>query len=155
MKKCDVLQLKPIAIVRNEIAETGLRDSTETISDIIVDQQYIDALDGLEQFSHLIILYWMHRSPAWDTSMTKTHPQRRADLPLVGIFSSRSPVRPNPIGMTVVKLMERKSNILTVKGLDAIDSTPVLDIKPYFPPKHDEEIKVPDWVNRLHRFTNR
>jgi len=147
------IKLNPVAIVRNEIAETGLRDSSETISDIIVNHQFSDALDGLGQFSHMIIIFWMHKSPAWDTSMSKTHPQRRTDLPLVGIFATRSPVRPNPIGVTVVELLGRKDNILTVKGLDTVDNTPVLDIKPYFPPKHDERIKVPDWVNKLNRMT--
>lgn len=154
MKNHSEIKLNAIAIVRNEIFETGFRDYTETISDIILDQHFEHALDGLEQFSHLIILFWMHRSPAWDISMLKTHPQRREDLPLVGIFSTRSPLRPNPIGITVVKLLKQEGNILNVKGLDAIDGTPVLDIKPHFPPRIKGKIRVPDWVYKLNRYNH-
>ncbi len=80
-----------------------------------------------------------------------THrPQGRDDVPVVGIFSCRCPQRPNPIAITTVKLIEHKGNTIKVQGLDILDNTPVIDIKPYWP-KYDkvEDGKIPDWVNRL------
>ena len=76
-------------------------------------------------------------------------PQNRDDMPLVGIFSQRGKDRPNTIGMTSVKLVSVGQNTLTVKGLDAIDGTPVLDIKPYYPVYDKKDAVVPEWVNRL------
>jgi tRNA (Thr-GGU) A37 N-methylase len=80
----------------------------------------------------------------------KIHPRSRPDLPLVGFFATRTQYRPNPIGLTLVQLLGRKENILTVKGLDALNGTPVLDIKPISPktemPSH---FRVPEWYPRL------
>ena len=72
---------------------------------------------------------------------------RREDLPLVGLFATRSPRRPNPIGVTTVRLLERRGNVLRVLGLDALDGTPVLDIKPYLPYGDCiQDTHVPEWV---------
>ncbi|MDD5082968.1 MAG: TrmO family methyltransferase, partial [Dehalococcoidales bacterium] len=72
------------------------------------------------------------------------------DMPEVGIFAQRAKHRPNPIGVSAVKLISVRGNVLTVRGLDAIDGTPVLDIKPYFPSfDRVEEPSVPEWVGRL------
>jgi tRNA-Thr(GGU) m(6)t(6)A37 methyltransferase TsaA len=77
-------------------------------------------------------------------------PQGRADMPKLGIFAQRAKHRPNPIGVTTVELVKVEDNVLTVRGLDAIDGTPVLDIKPYFPVfDRVDEANVPEWVNRL------
>ena len=73
----------------------------------------------------------------------------RPDLPLVGLFSTRSPVRPNPLGLAVVRLVERRGNVLKVIGLDAIDGTPVLDIKGYLPGDAVAGARYPEWVGRL------
>lgn len=151
MENHNIFKLKPIAMVKNDIAQLGYHDTKEVVSDIIFDNQYEEALDSLEKFSHAVILFWFHKSTPWDNSVSKVHPRKRQDLPLVGVFSSRSPVRPNPIGMTVVKLLKREGNVLQVMGLDAIDGTPVLDIKPHFPSEIEAEIKVPDWVHQLRR----
>ncbi len=141
--------LKPIATVRNDIKAMGTRHWKEIVSEIVFNPGYEGAIDGLEDFSHIIVLFWMHRAPAWDNSMSKTHPQMRRDLPLVGILATRSPVRPNPIGVAVVKLLKRSGNILKVAGLDAIDGTPVVDIKAYFPIDEAAQARVPDWVHKL------
>ena len=77
----------------------------------------------------------------------KVHPRRKQSLPLVGVFATRSPARPNPIGMATVKLLECHDNVLKVIGLDAVDGTPVLDIKPYIPGYDSpNEAKTPDWI---------
>jgi tRNA-Thr(GGU) m(6)t(6)A37 methyltransferase TsaA len=77
------------------------------------------------------------------------HPKRNQNLPLVGVFATRSPVRPNPMGMATVKLLEHRDNVLKVIGLDAIDGTPVLDIKPYIPGSDSPAAaRTPDWLSK-------
>ena len=142
--------LEPIATVKNEIKEMGMHCWKDIVSEIVFNRDFESAMEGLEDFSHMIVIFWMHRSPAWNMSMSKTHPQRRQDLPLVGVFATRSPVRPNPLGIAVVKLLERRGNVLKVMGLDAIDGTPVVDIKAYFPSDAVALSRVPDWVHKLH-----
>jgi tRNA-Thr(GGU) m(6)t(6)A37 methyltransferase TsaA len=148
-KNAEPIVLKPIARVRNDVKEIGMRCWKDTVSEIVFESDYVDALDNLDTFSHIIVIFWMHRSPEWDRSRSRIHPQRRQDLPLVGVFATRSPVRPNPLGMAIVKLLERNGNVLKVAGLDAIDGTPVVDIKTYFPGDAVGRIQVPDWVRRL------
>lgn len=142
--------LKPIATVKNDVKGLGRHDWNQVVSELVVNPELEDALDGLVKFSHLIVIFWMHLSPPGENAPHKTHPQKRTDLPLVGVFATRSPVRPNPLGLAVVKLLERKGNILRVMGLDATDGTPVVDIKPYLPGDSISGIKVPDWIHRLH-----
>ena len=105
----------------------------ETTSDIVVNDNLTEALDGLEEFSHIIVLYWMHQAANRSQPPTKVHPRGEQKLPLVGVFATRSPNRPNPVGKATVRLLERQGNTLKVSGLDAIDGTPVIDIKPYIP----------------------
>ncbi len=144
------ITLKPIGIVRNKVfqkpkAEYNWRG---IISEIVVDSDFSEALDNLDEFSHIIVLYWMHQSAATGKLSAKVHPRGRRELPLVGLFATRSPYRPNPIGKATVRLLERQDNILKVEGLDAIDGTPVIDIKPYIPGYDSAtDAEVPPWVN--------
>ena len=141
----------PIGFVKNDVKHPGTRDWSQVVSEVVVEPRFKEALDGLDEYSHIIVLFWMHRSPAGECIAMKTHPQMRADLPLVGVFATRSPVRPNPVGMTIVNLIERDDNVLRVKGLDAIDGTPVIDLKGFFPGDSIEDARVPDWVHKLRR----
>lgn len=143
------MTLKAIGIIRNEVKrkpESGY-SWQEIVSEIVVDSSLTEALDALEEFSHIIVLYWMHQVATTTQLPCKIHPRGNSELPLVGRFATRSPNRPNPIGKTTVKLLERQGNILKVKGLDAIDNTPVVDIKPYIP-GYDSvaDARVPPWV---------
>lgn len=147
------INLKTIGVVRNEMKEPpGPGYPWEKIvSDVVVDSSLSEALDGLEGFSHLIVLYWMHRKVLPDQLSMKIHPRHREELPLVGFFATRTAERPNLVGQTTVELIQRRGNILKVRRLDAIDGTPVIDIKPYIP--RDDmpttEVKVPQWVTKL------
>lgn len=142
--------LKAIATVRNEVTEPMRRGWAEVVSDIVVDPSLAACLDGLEEFSHIIVVFWMHRVPRTEQPPPRIHPQGRADLPLVGLFATRTPYRPNPVGVRVSRLLERRDNVLRVMGLDAIDGTPVLDIKPYLPPYDaPSDFSVPDWARKL------
>ena len=123
------MQIQPIGTVRSPIKERGFRDYKDTISTISVEEEFAEALDGIEGFSHVAVLFWFHLSEK--PAGLRVHPRGDSKNPLRGIFATCSPVRPNPIGMTVVRLLERRGNELRVRGLDAIDGTPLLDIKPY------------------------
>jgi len=141
------MKLKAIGIVRNEIKRPVRHGWSEIVSEIVVDNSLTEALDGLDECSHIIVLYWMHQLTPGRKLQLKVHPMGKPELPLVGRFATRSPSRPNPVGQSTVKLLERRGNILKVKGLDAIDGTPVIDIKPYIP-KYDsaDDAKAPPWM---------
>ena len=124
--------------------------SSKAMSEIIIGKPFIKLLDGIEEYSHLVVLYWGHRVPETSRLLTRVHPMGRKENPLKGIFSTCSPARPNPVLMTVVRLHKREDNILQVSGLDAIDRTPVIDIKPYvadFYPR--KEVRIPEWMRNI------
>ena len=100
---------------------------------------------------YLFVLFWLHKVRKSAREDLLIHPRRKADMPLVGIFSTRQSNHPNPIGLTVVRLLGRNSNVLSIKGLDAADGTPVLDIKPYDLQDIRRNVTVPDWWRKLHR----
>jgi tRNA-Thr(GGU) m(6)t(6)A37 methyltransferase TsaA len=144
------MNLKAIGIIRNGVRQLPEEGWEEIVSDIVVDSSLSEALDNLEEFSHIIVLYWMHQLADRGQLSTKVHPMGKGELPLVGLFATRSPYRPNPVGKAMVRLLERRGNILRVKGLDAIDGSPVIDIKPYIP-GYDSATgaRVPPWITRL------
>jgi len=142
------MTLKAIGFVRSGIKQPPIHDWTEIVSDITIDSSLTEALDNLDEFSHIIVLYWMHHSTA-DQVPTKVHPMAKQELPLVGLFATRSPHRPNPVGKATVRLLQRQGNILKVEGLDAIDGTPIIDIKPYIPGYDSAtNAKVPPWITK-------
>ena len=148
--KLSGFNLKAIGVVRNAVKQPPGPDYPwgRIVSDIVVNSNLTAALDGLEEFSHIIVLYWLHKTANTSPPALKIHPRGRAGLPLVGLFATRSPRRPNPIGKATVKLLKRQDNILKVEGLDAIDGTPVIDIKPYI--HHYDSAtntRAPSWIS--------
>lgn len=141
--------LNPIGYVKNSVDTKKDTSWGEDLSTIMLDESYSGGLKGLEDFSHVIVLYYLDKASFDKEKHLQRHPQNRDDMPLVGIFSQRGKDRPNKIGMTSVKIVSVGENMLTVKGLDAIDGTPVLDIKPYYPVYDKKDAVVPEWVNRL------
>ncbi len=131
----DSITLKPIGHVKSPVKATPKpeHDWRGVISEIVIAPELAAGLDGLARYSHIIVIYWAHRAtdPA-DMALTVRYKGNPA-FPLVGVFASRSPYRPNPLGLKAARLLEIKGNILRVEGLDALDGTPVLDIKPYIP----------------------
>jgi tRNA-Thr(GGU) m(6)t(6)A37 methyltransferase TsaA len=141
------INLTPIGFVKNSIKEPEIEDWRTVTSEIIIKEDLKEALNRIDEFSHIIVIYWMHKLPPSQRSIRKVHPKANHTLPLVGVFASRSPARPNPIGITTVKLLECRDNVLKVIGLDAVDGTPVLDIKPYIPGDDSStEAKTPGWL---------
>ncbi len=130
MKK---ISLRIIGRVRNSIRKMKREGWESVVSDVILDPKLEEALEGIEDYSHLLVLFWLSRVQKGRRNLKKIHPKSREDLPLVGIFATRTQYRPNPVGLTLVKLIWRKKNILRVRGLDAVNGTPVIDIKPISP----------------------
>ena len=162
------MQLRPVGVIRSPIKEpslvansgdlewrprvTGARESRTVISELIIESELAGITDGLEDFSHILVLYWAHRIRQDGRSITRAHPMGRKDLPLVGIFATCSPARPNPVCAMVVRLLERKGNTLKVQGLDALDGSRLIDIQPYNPSYYAaEDVKVADWMAQIHR----
>lgn len=143
------LKLKIIGRVISDFREPVHReDWAEINAEIEIEPEYAEALDNLDEFSHIIILYWLHRQAGRGFSL-KVHPRGNREIPPKGLFATRSPRRPNPIGKATVRLLERRGNRLRVQGLDAIDGTPVIDIKPYVPGyDSDDDARVPPWIKK-------
>lgn len=129
---------------------------SEEIGEIEVFDKYIEGLKDIEDFSHLILLYRFHKSMEkyfkkdgkfLETNNLLVNPF--LDNEYHGIFSTRSPIRPNPIGISIVELLEKNKNILKVKGVDMANKTPLLDINPYVPRfDNRKNVKIPDWLKR-------
>ncbi len=120
------------------------------VSELVINPELDGILDGLEDFSHALVLYWPHLLPPHGRSLTKVHPIGQKAFPLVGVLSTCSPARPNPILVTTVRIIEKKENTLKVQGLEAIDGSPVIDIKPYTMTYCSaEDVKLSDWMNKI------
>ena len=137
------IEMNPIGTVVCAVPddEIGRRRRTPE-STIVIEDRYRDALLGLDQYSHLIILFWMHRVA--EPSPMQLHPRGDGNLPLTGVLASRGRGHPNPLGLAVVELVRVDGTRLTVRRLDAYDGTPVVDIKPYDHYDAYTEIRVPD-----------
>ncbi|MBK5112569.1 MAG: tRNA (N6-threonylcarbamoyladenosine(37)-N6)-methyltransferase TrmO [Candidatus Heimdallarchaeota archaeon] len=144
------MNIEPIGFVKSEIIYPYDQAWGEVISEIIVNEEYAKGIIGLEDFSHAIIIFYMHKASYVEEKHLVRHPREQQDLPKIGIFAQRARHRPNPIGITTVRIISVEGNTLTVKGLDAINETPVLDIKPYYPifDKRDDA-STPDWVQEI------
>jgi tRNA-Thr(GGU) m(6)t(6)A37 methyltransferase TsaA len=140
--------LSPIGFVRTEAVGDEVKDKSR-ISQIILNDELVQALEGITGFSHLFVIFWMSQIPEDKRMILKVHPRGRMDLPLLGVFATRTNLRPNPIGLTLVELLEVEGNILTVRGLDAFDGTPIFDIKPFDTWDLTQSARVPDWWTKL------
>jgi len=126
------LEFRPIGVIhspyktRTEAPYQGC--NSEAIGDIELYDDYEEGATDIDGFSHLLVVYWFHQSKGY--SLLVRTPWD--DTPH-GVFATRSPDRPNPVGICVVRLLSREGRLLKVKDLDAIDGSPVLDIKPYVP----------------------
>ena len=145
-----MIQLEPIGTVRSPVSAGVDENWGAVIAEIHLVEQLAAALQGLDQFSHLLVVFWMHQSSFDAASDLVRRPRGRADMPPVGIFAQRAKHRPNPIGITAVELVGVTGSVLTVRGLDAIDGTPVLDLKPYVPVfDRVTNAVLPEWIERL------
>ncbi len=147
----DIL-LKPIGYVKAGMPEDSSVkwDRWRETSVVEIDEEYVEGLKGLEDFSHVFIIYFMHKL-VWRPEDIVFKPRRRTDLPEVGVFAFRGRNRPNPIGLAVCQIVEIQHNILKVKGLDAYSDSPILDVKPYDYYDIVKNPRVPSWFIKLWR----
>ena len=141
-----VITLKPIGLAHSPFKkkedidpkEFANRQGFEAVTgELEIAEEFEEGLTDIEGFSHIIVIFGFHKSKGF----------RLKPVPLLeekprGVFSTRSPHRPNPIGITVMKILERQTNVLRVSGMDLFEGTPILDIKPYTPRDKKENIKI-------------
>jgi tRNA-Thr(GGU) m(6)t(6)A37 methyltransferase TsaA len=142
------ITVRPIGYVRNAVREPTPDGWAAVESRIVIHPDVAPALLNLSDYSHIIVVFWPHEVPREVMgSKPQLHPRDDTTYPLMGVLATRSQIRPNPVLVTAVPLVGIKENVLSVRGLDAIDGTPVLDIKPYLP-FYDAipDARVPDWV---------
>ena len=144
------LTLNPIGRVVSSVAAQTDEGWGDITSRVEVLPQYRGSLTGLDAFSHVIVVTYLHQAAFDPARHLHRRPRGLETMPDVGIFAQRAKDRPNPIGITAVRIVEVGETSVTVKGLDAIDGTPVLDLKPYYP-VYDrvDDTSVPEWVDRL------
>ena len=145
------VMLRPIGVVRNGVKQPRADGWADVRSDILIREDLADALDGIEGYSHVIVIFAFDKVPESEQQV-RVRPRGDARIPEQGVLATRSQVRPSPVGVSVVKLLRRRHNVLRVEALDAIDGTPVLDIKPYFP-NYDAvpDAGIPEWARELGR----
>ncbi|MDG2286443.1 MAG: SAM-dependent methyltransferase [Alphaproteobacteria bacterium] len=143
------LTLKAIGFVRGGRTEVVDDDWDAVQAEIVLDPEHFtaEALIGLETFSHVEVLFHFHKGDPAEIVTGARHPRGREDWPKVGIFAQRGSMRPNLLGMTICHVLCVEGATLRVQGLDAIDGTPVLDIKPVltgFAPRGT--VREPEWA---------
>jgi len=136
--------------VKGDLRFIGVvEDANEQKAKIRLFPEFCAGLLGIEEFSHIVLLYWLNqRDNEEDRRTLLVFPRRHAVNFEVGVFACRSPSRPNPIGLCVAELVDVDGCTITVKGLDALQGSPVVDIKPYIPRADSvADARVPNWTH--------
>ena len=143
-----MITFNPIGVVRNDVNKMSTGNWADAESSIELDPDLVPGLQGLADFSQVVVVFHLDRIPPFDKAkQLLRQPRGMEHLAPVGVFAQRTKFRPNPIGVTPARLVSIKGNVLTVAGLDAMDGTPVLDIKPFIPEFDSvENSKQADWV---------
>ena len=145
--------LRPIGIVHVDVPDEVVSSSLNGVDGVIeVYPEYVDGLRGIDGFSHIILLAYLHKISSEGRRVLVIRHRRflrfgfkLEELPEAGVFASDSPVRPNPIALSIVKLKKREGRFLYISNLDLFNGTPILDIKPYTPDRIIKEISLPEW----------
>jgi len=147
----------PIGVVRVEADDGEVSKSTDGLRGMVeIFDKYSKGLEGIEGFSHIILFTFLNKVSEGERRTLMVRPKWLRELvsnpdnvPQVGVFNTHSPDRPNPVGMTVVRLIKKNGNRLCVDGLDLFDGTPVIDIKPYTIDHIEKDMRFPDWYNEM------
>ncbi len=131
-----------------QIFPVGAVSKKEEATWIEIFEPYNDALLGLEGFSHIQVLFWFHENDTADRRKTlRVHPRKDKKIPLTGVFATHSPLRPNLIGLTICKIKSIQGRRIEIEDIDALDGTPVIDVKCYIPGSASgSDVRVPSWV---------
>jgi len=138
--------IKAIGTIKNELKEAK-RGGRDVVSEIVLDDSLTDALDHLDEFSNILVFFWIEREAGQYPKELRVYPHNDTNNPLAGIFATNSTDRPNPVGMSIAEIVERKGNVLKVTGLGVVNGTPLIDIKPYIPRIYSlPDAKMGSWL---------
>lgn len=151
------IMFKAIGQVKTQASETEIRGEGKNVeAELEIFPEFEAALEGIDGYSHLFVLCYFHKLRLDQIGPLQVRPTRLVkrgfkleDLPVLGVFALDSPTRPNPIGLTLVRLVGRQGRRLKVNGIDFFDGTPILDIKGYRPEYRAEQFEVPAWYKKL------
>jgi tRNA-Thr(GGU) m(6)t(6)A37 methyltransferase TsaA len=150
------IKFNAIGVVHAKGSDAEVREKGNLEGELEIYPEFEQGLQGIDGYSHLFVLAYFDRLRPEQIGPLQVKPRgllRRGfkleELPLIGVFALDSPTRPNPIGLTLVRLVQREGNRLFVQGLDFIDGTPILDIKGYRPQYRTDNYIMPDWFRTL------
>jgi len=153
------LCFKPIGIVRLKYSDEEVKNSLKGVEGVIeIYPEYEEGLEGIDEFSHIIAIFYLHKVTEEQRRVLKVKHKRLrrfgidiSNFPEVGVFCTDSPHRPNPIALTILELIKRERRCLHVRGLDVFNGTPVIDIKAYTPDRAITDIRLPKWYTEISR----
>ena len=142
------MQIEPIGTISTpytslEAMPIQPKGAKETIAKLILEPEYAEGLKDLEGFSHIYLVYYFHKAVRSELSVIPF-----MDTQERGVFSTRSPLRPSHIGLSLTSLVSINDNIVTIRGIDVLDGTPLLDIKPYIPQFENTDDVKTGWMNK-------
>ena len=138
-----------IGEVKSPVTEAVDMNWGAVISEIVLKPEFAPGLLGLGDFSHAMILTFLHEAKYVPEVHLRRHPQEREDMPFLGIFAQRARHRPNRIGVTACEIVEVTEGSVKVRALDAINGTPVIDVKPYVPVYDRKDATIPEWMENM------
>ena len=138
-----------IGEVKSPVTEAVDMNWGEVVSEIVLQPEFAPGLLGLGNFSHAMILTFLHEAKYVHEVHLRRHPQERQDMPFLGIFAQRARHRPNRIGVTACEIVEVTEGSVKVRALDAINGTPVIDVKPYVPVYDRKDATIPEWMENM------
>ncbi len=137
-------------VKRPKLSDEEIKDHS-LVSELEILPEFSRGFIGIDEFSHIYVVFWMHGITR--TSLNAPF-SGSPGMPSIGVFATRAPIHPNPIGLSLVEIVGKEDNRIRVKGLDAIDGTPILDVKPY-PYWTDSNLqvvtdfKIPNWLSKI------
>jgi tRNA-Thr(GGU) m(6)t(6)A37 methyltransferase TsaA len=150
------IRFNPVGLIHTKCSDAEVREKGDVEGELEIFPEFAEGLEGIDGYSHLFVLVYIDRLRPEQIGPLQVKPRgllRRGfkleDLPVLGVFALDSPTRPNPIGLTLVRVIAREGNRLLVKGLDFLDGTPILDIKGYRPQYRADDYTLPDWFHKL------
>jgi tRNA-Thr(GGU) m(6)t(6)A37 methyltransferase TsaA len=157
VRSTEEMVLKPIGVIHTDASDNQIKEEQREVEAIVeIFPEFEEALEGLDGYSHLFIISYLHKLRPDQIGFLKVKPKRLTrrgfsleELPTLGVFALDSPTRPNPIGLTLVRLLERDQRKVRVAGIDLFDGTPIIDIKAYQPDYEAKKYSTPEWYLKI------
>ena len=156
-KSTEKIGLKPIGVIHTTASDNQVKEEHREVEAVVeIFPEFEEALEGLDGYSHLLLLSYFHKLRPEQIGPLKVKPKRATrrgfkleELPTLGVFALDSPTRPNPIGLTLVRLLKKSGMKLFVAGIDLFDGTPVIDIKAYNADYEAKNYSMPEWYLKI------